>query len=81
MVPRAPKPPKVIKKVIMIHNDADGEQGHALDQKDAKFERRIERDGKTIVLRSNREIDEAELEAQAGEAGNEPGRARRPEGP
>ncbi len=62
--PEAPKSPKVIKKVIMIHEDGEGEKGHTLHEKDAKFERRIERDGKTIVLRSNREIDDAELEAK-----------------
>ena len=62
--PAAPQPPKVVKRVVMIHDDADGEKGDALRETDAKFERRVERDGKTIILRSNREIDDAELESK-----------------
>ncbi|HUQ12894.1 MAG TPA: M56 family metallopeptidase [Novosphingobium sp.] len=56
--PAAPTPPKMVKRVMVIHEDADGKHG------DAKFERRLERDGKTIVLKSDREISDAELEAK-----------------
>lgn len=57
--PAAPTAPKIVKHVIMIHDDKA--RGDEPDGK-AKYERRIERDGKTIVLRSDHEIDEATLE-------------------
>jgi len=61
--PEAPTPPeakKVEKRVIVIqHRD------HAVDHdKQAKFERKIEKDGKTVVIRSDEPIDEAELDAK-----------------
>lgn len=62
--PAAPQAPKIVKRVIVIHEDAKGAEGDALDEQDAKFERRIERDGKTIILRSDRALGEAELEAK-----------------
>ena len=59
--PEAPKAPKLVKHVIMIHDDADHAVHDAKHDGEAKFERRIERDGKTIVLRSDHEIDDAEF--------------------
>ena len=67
VAPEAPVPPRTVKKVIVIHDEQhDGEHGETQDG-DARFERRIERDGKTIVLRSQRELDEtiAEMEQDA----------------
>ncbi|MGH6787257.1 MAG: M56 family metallopeptidase [Novosphingobium sp.] len=57
--PSAPEAPKVVKKVIVIEHQ-DGEHGD--DKK--LISRTIERDGKTIVIKSNREIGDAELEAR-----------------
>ena len=63
--PEAPTPPeakKVEKRVIVMHHEEhDGDAKHG---KEAKFERKLERDGKTIVIRSDKPIDEAELEAK-----------------
>ena len=64
VAPEAPLPPRIVKKVIVIHEDEhDSEHGEKPDG-EARFERRIERDGKTIVLRSHRELDEAQLAAK-----------------
>ena len=61
--PEAPTPPeigKVEKRIIVMeHRDhADAKDKH---DKDAKFERKIEKDGKTIVIRSDQPIEEADL--------------------
>ena len=61
VAPAAPTGPKVVKHVIMIHEDAGHEGHNAKHDGEAKFERRIERNGKTIVLRSDHEIDDAEF--------------------
>jgi beta-lactamase regulating signal transducer with metallopeptidase domain len=57
--PEAPAAPKIVKKIIVVHTD----KKH-VDGGEAKFERKIERDGKTIVMRSDHEVGEAELEAK-----------------
>ena len=62
--PEAPTPPeakKVEKRIIVMHHE-DGD--HADQEGKTKFERKLERDGKTIVIRSDKPIDEAELEAK-----------------
>jgi len=66
--PEAPHAPKIVEHVIMIHDDAK-HAGHDRDHADggAKFERRIERDGKTIVVRSDHAFDEPALEAKLAE--------------
>ncbi|MCA1662468.1 MAG: M56 family metallopeptidase [Novosphingobium sp.] len=66
VAPAPPTPPatrKVEKRVIVIeHRDrADAAGDH---DKEAKFERKIEKDGKTIVIRSDQPIDEAEMEGK-----------------
>ena len=64
--PEAPTPPeakKVDKRVIVMEHGAhDGDR--AKNEKEAKYERKIEKDGKTIVIRSDEPIDEAELDAK-----------------
>ena len=69
ITPAAPKAPtpreakKVERRVIVMehrdHADAKGDHPKA-----AKFERKIEKDGKTIVIRSDEPIDEAELDVK-----------------
>ncbi len=57
--PHAPDVPKVVKKVIVIQHN-DGEHG----DDDKLVTRTIERDGTTIVIKSDHPISEAELEAK-----------------
>jgi beta-lactamase regulating signal transducer with metallopeptidase domain len=61
--PAAPDAPKAIKRVMVIHED--GKPGeHALRP---QFERKVERDGKTIIVRTDKELSDAELEAKLAE--------------
>jgi beta-lactamase regulating signal transducer with metallopeptidase domain len=66
------EPEKVVKhkaKIIMIKGDHG--KMHKIDvsgDKDTPFVRTIEKDGKTIVLRSNKELSEAEVEEMVAEA-------------
>ena len=61
--PAAPPAPHIAKHIEIITQHA-GHDGHA----DGKmFERRVEKDGKTIVIRSDQPIDEALFEARLGQ--------------
>ena len=59
----APTAPRIEKHVVIV---TEGGEPHA--DGDAKmFERRVEKDGKTIVIRSDKPIDEAQFEARLGQ--------------
>jgi bla regulator protein blaR1 len=69
---KAPEETKVVKqksKVIVIKSE-DG-KAHKIDisgDEDTPFVKTIEKDGKTIVLHSNKELTEAEVEKMVAEA-------------
>ena len=56
------------KIIIMKHCEGDVQTIKLNGDADAPFVKTIERDGKTIILRSNREITDAEAEKMADEA-------------
>ena len=57
------------KKVIMIkHKDGESHRIDISSDKDTPFVRTIEKDGKTIVLRSSKELSEADIEKMVAEA-------------
>jgi hypothetical protein len=59
-MPAAPAVPKVVKHVTIVTEHGDHAKGDKHDRK--MFEKRIEKDGKTIVIRSDKPISEVELE-------------------
>ena len=67
--PAPPAAPKVVKKVKVIKIDEDGKTvdvtGH---DDDGKHVRKIERDGKTFVFRTDNELSDAELDKMAADA-------------
>ena len=65
----APKIEKHKTKIVIMKNGGGEVQTNKLGgDEDAPFVKTIERDGKTIILRSNREITDAEAEKMADEA-------------
>jgi hypothetical protein len=63
--PPAPEARGVAKRVTIVTEHADDAAGK--DRPKPKHEKRLERDGKTIVIHSDKPIDEAELEAKLAE--------------
>lgn len=67
--PEAPEAPKILKKVKVIKIDRDGNTvdiiGHDGDGKNV---RKIERDGKTFIFRTDKELSDAELEKMVANA-------------
>ena len=58
--PSAPNAPKVVKHVVIMTEHGDHKDGDKHGK--AKFEKRVEKDGKTVIIRSDKPISEAELE-------------------
>jgi bla regulator protein blaR1 len=67
--PTAPEAPKVVKKVKVIKIERDGKTvdiiGHDGDGKNV---RTLDRDGKTFVFRTDKELSDAELDKMVAEA-------------
>ena len=57
--PSPPEAPRVVKKVIVIEHRGDADPGN-----EKTITRTIERDGKTIVIKTDKDLSDAEVEAQ-----------------
>lgn len=67
--PEAPEAPKILKKVKVIKIDRDGNTVDIIGHDgDGKNMRKIERDGKTFIFRTDKELSEAELEKMVANA-------------
>lgn len=68
-VPEPPAAPKIVKKVKVIKIDKDGKTVDIIGEDgDGKNVRKIERDGKTFVFRTDHELSDAELDKMADDA-------------
>lgn len=67
--PAPPAAPKVVKKVKVIKIDSDGKTVDIIgEDSDGKKVRKVERDGKTFVFRTDKELSDADLDKMVEDA-------------